>query len=172
MTRVVIPLLAILLGCPRVMIGVEDGIAKDRPAYATVSGEFGGYSDTEVVAATVQLRTGPAGTEFSGGALACASTRAGQLVVDGCARAYALELGWRRDHVTFGGLSPAIGPAITVPFRTVAPVGIAGRHVTGELWEALTLALWLGVDIRVAPTRDTAPYVGLQVGFGYRILHR
>ena len=72
-------------------------------------------------------------------------------------------LGWRRDHVSFGLLAPAIGPSLTIPLRDGAPFKPSRQAVTGT---ALTIGLWAGLDTRVAPSSDFGPYIGLQVGVG------
>lgn len=161
----------LLLACPRGLVGVEGGLAAERPAYVTVTGEWGGYTDRLVAAPTAQLRLGPSGAEFGLGATACASTRDERWILDGCARVYALELGWRRDHWSYGALSPAIGPAITYTLREIAPIGLGKRGRPDTfLRDAVTVALWMGLDTRVSPGSDTAPYLGVQVGYGFRIV--
>jgi hypothetical protein len=159
--------LPLLGGCLRYLVGTEVGAAPERPTYVTAAVGYGVMTDRTSFEGTTQLRVGTSGAELSLGAMMCRGTHVGDWIVDGCGRLYALELGWRRDHVSFGTMSPAIGPALThaVWPRPVHP------GLNDAVYPAFTAQLWVGLDTRV-PTSDIAPYVGLQLGYGQRTSQR
>ena len=157
-----LPVMALLLfGCPRGFVGVEEGFG-DRPSYVTATGEIGMFASGFGAGATLQTRLGATGVEASLGGFVCGGTQT-RVTFEGCARVYALELGWRRDHMSFGLVAPAIGPSLTIPLRDGAPISPSRQAVTGT---ALTIGLWAGLDTRVAPRSDFGPYISLQVGVG------
>ncbi len=160
-------LLLLLFGCLRGSIGFEPGLGDPRPAYATVSADFGIFDQEKVFAATAQVRAGAGGAELSAGGFVCASGGA-FITMSGCGRVYALDIGWRRDHVSVG-VSPAVGVEANVPLFEMGWVPVS--HATGNL-RVISLSLfagaWAGADLRVAPISDTTPYGSLQLGVGFR----
>lgn len=159
-------LLLYLSACFRFGGGVEAGLAGDRPTFVDVSGDVGLLTDDVVATATVEVRGGPAGAEGAVGVTLCKPV--GDFVlVDVCGRAYALEFGWRRDHATFGVLSPAAGLAVSVPLMDVGLLPGGSQRPLQTVSLTIGVAAWVGLDVRTVG-EDIGPYGSLQVLYGWR----